>query len=135
MADSHEERVRKRAHEIWEREGRPHGRADDHWALAREEVAIEENYRDTLKPGPIHGPDDTAARTEPVEPALAMANQGEMPGVADQGEEFRIPGTGDRDPVPEPAADASAPQGVPEKTAAPARPSRRGRRDRAGSSV
>ncbi|MBK3776623.1 DUF2934 domain-containing protein [Azospirillum sp. YIM DDC1] len=92
MADDLESRIRARAHQIWEREGRPEDRAADHWTLAREEIAIEDNYRDTLRPNPARGPDDTAERTEPVEPVLSMENQGEMPGIADQGEEFRIPG-------------------------------------------
>ncbi|WP_188259555.1 DUF2934 domain-containing protein [Azospirillum tabaci] len=32
------QRVRRRAHDIWEREGRPDGRHDDHWAQAEAEV-------------------------------------------------------------------------------------------------
>ena len=92
MAEDLESRIQKRAYQIWEREGRPEGRSHDHWELAREEIAIEDNYRGTLRPNPSHGPDDTAERTEPVEPVLSMENQGEMPGIADQGEEFRIPG-------------------------------------------
>ena len=32
------ERVRRRAHDIWEREGRPHGRHDEHWGQAEAEV-------------------------------------------------------------------------------------------------
>lgn len=31
MADDKEDRIRQRAYEIWEREGRPHGRHEDHW--------------------------------------------------------------------------------------------------------
>lgn len=116
-----ESRIRRRAHQIWEREGRPDGRDRDHWTLASEEIAIEDNYRGTLKPNPSHGPDDTAVRTEPVEPALSMANQGEMPGIADQGEEFRIPGVGEDVPLAEPA-EASA-DAVPART-----PPRRTRR-------
>ena len=37
-----EERIRRRAHEIWEREGRPEGRRGEHWARARREVEAEE---------------------------------------------------------------------------------------------
>ena len=33
-----EHRVRLRAYEIWEREGKPHGRALDHWLRARWEL-------------------------------------------------------------------------------------------------
>lgn len=36
--DDVEERIRRRAYEIWEREGRPDGRDADHWRQAREEV-------------------------------------------------------------------------------------------------
>jgi hypothetical protein len=41
--DEREERVARRAYAIWESEGRPGGRADEHWELASEEVAAEEN--------------------------------------------------------------------------------------------
>ena len=118
--DALNERIRRRAHAIWEREGRPEGREDAHWGLASEEIAIEDNYRDTLKPNPSHGPDDVAERTEPVEPALAMANQGEAPGLADQGEDFRVPGAVE-EPWTEPAEAAAA-------STPPARGGRRGRR-------
>ena len=33
--------VQKRAHEIWEQEGRPHGRHEEHWRQAAEEVTRE----------------------------------------------------------------------------------------------
>ena len=36
--DDQERRIRLRAYEIWEREGRPDGRADEHWLLARWEL-------------------------------------------------------------------------------------------------
>jgi hypothetical protein len=32
------ERIRQRAYEIWEREGRPHGRDEEHWRMAAEEI-------------------------------------------------------------------------------------------------
>jgi hypothetical protein len=35
------ERMRIRAHQIWEREGRPHGREHEHWAEAARELAEE----------------------------------------------------------------------------------------------
>ena len=37
-----EERIRQRAHEIWEREGRPEGREQQHWYQALEEIMVEE---------------------------------------------------------------------------------------------
>ena len=33
-----EEKIRQRAYGIWEEEGHPHGRADDHWHRAAREV-------------------------------------------------------------------------------------------------
>jgi hypothetical protein len=39
MTDIPEELVRERAHLIWEREGRPMGKADEHWEQARAELA------------------------------------------------------------------------------------------------
>jgi hypothetical protein len=36
--DDREEKVRRRAYDIWEREGREHGRDKEHWRRATEEV-------------------------------------------------------------------------------------------------
>ena len=41
MADDREERVRQRAYLLWEQEGRPHGRHEDHWHQASQDVADE----------------------------------------------------------------------------------------------
>lgn len=40
MADTDDiqERIRRRAHELWESEGHPHGRDSDHWAQAEAEI-------------------------------------------------------------------------------------------------
>lgn len=38
----HEHRIRERAYEIWERQGRPEGKALDHWAQATAEIGVEE---------------------------------------------------------------------------------------------
>jgi hypothetical protein len=40
MDDRHE-RIRQRAHEIWEREGRPDGREHEHWDRATKEIDAE----------------------------------------------------------------------------------------------
>jgi hypothetical protein len=37
MIDAREDRIRARAHAIWEGEGRPHGRDDEHWQQASRE--------------------------------------------------------------------------------------------------
>ena len=78
-----EQRIRARAFRIWEEEGRPEGRAEVHWDMARELIAIEDNFRDTLKPAPPMGADDRAG--EPVEEAVANVT-GELPTMTDQDE-------------------------------------------------
>lgn len=106
-----EQRVRERAYRIWMEEGCPEGRADDHWAMASELVAIEESYRDTLKPNPT----DAFAQSptgEPVEPIEAVRNLGEFPTLTDQGEESVFP---DRNL----AAEADQPPVRPARKAAP----------------
>ena len=40
-----QERIRRRAHAIWEREGRPHGRDQDHWREAESELGREETAK------------------------------------------------------------------------------------------
>jgi hypothetical protein len=40
MHDEHH--IRQRAYEIWEQEGRPDGRHDEHWAQARQEIKTED---------------------------------------------------------------------------------------------
>ena len=39
------EEIRKRAHEIWEQEGRPEGLAEEHWRRAQRELEEEETRR------------------------------------------------------------------------------------------
>ena len=37
----HEHRIQERAYEIWEKAGRPEGRAEEHWWQAEAEIAAE----------------------------------------------------------------------------------------------
>jgi DUF2934 family protein len=41
MESDREKRVRERAYQIWQREGEPHGRSDEHWAQAEAEIELE----------------------------------------------------------------------------------------------
>ena len=41
MSNLSEDQVRERARVIWEREGRPHGRNQEHWRRAQEELRDE----------------------------------------------------------------------------------------------
>src|SRR6476661_8946716 len=86
-------RIRERAYRLWLEEGCPEGRAEAHWDMATELVAIEENQRDTLKPNPIHDYENNPT-TEPVEPLDVVKNAGEFPTLTDQGEEATYPDRG-----------------------------------------
>ena len=55
-AKDRESRIRRRAHELWEQEGRPEGQADSHWARAaqdldREDADIQRGAAAGEKPG------------------------------------------------------------------------------------
>ena len=75
-----EERIAKKAHELWEAEGRPHGRAQDHWDQAKEIVALHDSAGDALLPR-------EAGAEEPVEErSIAIDNEGQAPNLTDTGE-------------------------------------------------
>ncbi|MBV8184446.1 MAG: DUF2934 domain-containing protein [Hyphomicrobiales bacterium] len=78
-SDPDEERIRRKAYELWLAEGKPEGRDLDHWELARELIAIEDSQKTTLRPPPKED-------GEPAEPPEAFENQGDVPGLTDQGE-------------------------------------------------
>lgn len=61
-----EERIRERAHRIWEEEGRPHGRDWEHWERARREIEGT-SARGRAGPAPSStGPQTTARETTPT---------------------------------------------------------------------
>jgi hypothetical protein len=97
--DDDEERIREKAHALWESEGHPHGRAEAHWTMAREMVAIEDSLGSTLLP---------VQEGDTVEPAIAIENQGEFPGLADQGEE--TPHVPQEPAMTEPTVEAAPPR-------------------------
>jgi hypothetical protein len=78
------ERIQARAHQLWVNEGRPEGRAEAHWDMASELVAIEDNYNSTLLP--ISKARCIGPTGEPVEPIEALRNQGDFPTLTDQGD-------------------------------------------------
>ncbi|HEY0525129.1 MAG TPA: DUF2934 domain-containing protein [Stellaceae bacterium] len=47
MQSDRENRIKERAHAIWERAGRPHGQHDRHWAQAEAEIADEDRNAKT----------------------------------------------------------------------------------------
>lgn len=79
MVDNDEERIRRKAYELWEAEGRPENQGDRHWVMAREIIALEDSEETTRIPV------ERTRAGEDVEPAIAHENQGEFPTVTDQG--------------------------------------------------
>ena len=77
--DPDEDRIRRKAHELWVAEGHPHGRHEDHWEQAREIIAIEDSQKSTLLPR------DTGAE-EPVESGEIAESYSDLPNLTDQGE-------------------------------------------------
>lgn len=78
MVELNDDKIRARAYQLWEEEGRPEGRAEQHWFTARESVAIEEGQASTYLPI------DSGLGPEPIE---ALENTGEFPTLTDQGEQ------------------------------------------------
>lgn len=94
--DDIEQRIRQRAYELWEEDGRPEGREGEHWERARFLVGIESNPDAGQLPNPIIEDREKGYTSPPpptpVEPIEAIENQGEFPDrFADQGEKTAGP--------------------------------------------
>jgi hypothetical protein len=91
-----QERIRQRAHEIWERDGRPEGRREEHWAQARREIEAEDSGGAAAGPAT---PDDAPTVTAPDGPeatpaqAAAAAEAVGAPRKAEVGTSEREAGT------------------------------------------
>jgi len=59
MDNDRTERIKQRAHQIWEGEGRPDGRAQEHWDKAVQDIEAEgsEASRGPAHPDPAVGAD------------------------------------------------------------------------------
>jgi hypothetical protein len=112
--ESDEDRIRRKAHELWEAEGRPHGRDSDHWTQAREIIAIEDSEKDTLLPRD-YGSGETIE-----EPDEALRNLADFPNLTDQGENLLT--STDR----EPGGMASVEVPISDQPGVPAKRSRAG---------
>lgn len=82
-------RIRERARHLWVAEGKPEGRDDEFLEKARELIAVEDNQAAATKPAP--DPDTAVGGRQPVESPRAVENQGEFPGLTDQGEQTMAP--------------------------------------------
>lgn len=89
-AEGREQRIREYAYRIWLDEGCPEGRDKDHWDMAGELVEQEDGQPQAMKPDPVAEGIEGGGREKPIEPREALENQGDFPGLADQGEESPI---------------------------------------------
>ena len=98
MSDT-EQRIRERAERLWKEAGSPSTGAEAYMDQAGELVAIEENLKDTLRsPGvqprdaveddPFASDDVLGPECEPIEPIIAVVNEGEFPTLTDQGDQL-----------------------------------------------
>lgn len=62
MASDREARIRTRAYELWERDGRPHGRDKEHWARAAREIEDDAGRGANMSIGPRPAPASDPAR-------------------------------------------------------------------------
>lgn len=68
-AEPREDRIRRRAYQIWEEQGWPHGRAHEHWLQAEREIA-------SAGPGPEPTPGEDRSR------AVAPPKERRRPGAS-----------------------------------------------------
>jgi hypothetical protein len=61
--------IARRAYEIWESEGRPDGRAADHWFRAVQQL-------NTRRSEPAEESEETSSRMKPSKPAASRRNGG-----------------------------------------------------------
>lgn len=87
------ERIRHRAHQIWESEGRPEGRAAQHWAQAQDELGGGVPGDDALPDGQGDDPlpelsaDASLADSSQADGRIILAGQGGTSGGPDEAEE------------------------------------------------
>jgi Protein of unknown function (DUF2934) len=89
MTPEREARIRERAYQLWEEDGRPVGRDAEFWERAEELIGMEENADAALRPNPLAHP---TREENPVEEAEIQENYGDFPDrFTDQGERPQTP--------------------------------------------
>ena len=80
MTDDRQERIRQRAHEIWEQAGRPEGSHMEHWDRATAEIdgaAVKPKKAAAKKPAAAATPAKAAtAKTSAAKPAAGKPKSG-----------------------------------------------------------
>lgn len=72
MAGNRDARIRERAHNIWERDGRPEGMAEVHWIQACREIEAEEQAADAAR---TSAPGGRRRKTTSPAPAATQPNK------------------------------------------------------------
>jgi outer membrane biosynthesis protein TonB len=78
MSPEQEDRIKQRAYEIWEREGRPDGRGDVHWSMAVQEIRAEDGWVDDAADS-AEPTDDLSRQLGSAEASLAPAGTESAP--------------------------------------------------------
>jgi hypothetical protein len=114
VQESREQKIRDRAHRLWEAEGRPEGRGHEHWLEAERQVLAEEAAGAPSGPlaDPLHNPELIPPGQDPIRPAVAGPEIPSSP--SPQPEIPTRPAAPDIPPeIPNPPATPDAPQPTP----------------------
>ena len=77
MSNDLQSRTEQRARQIWEREGRPDGRAEEHWRLAAEEISREDEKAAEEAAAKEKAAEEAAAKEKAAEEAAAKKKAAE----------------------------------------------------------
>lgn len=110
-----ERRIRQRAHELWEAEGRPEGRDIEHWREAERQIMFEEGLGE-----PTPGGEPDLPRPDRPEPQPEIpADPSPAPDVGTPGQPSELPPSGPQEmpdtgtPAPEMPPSPPAPEVPP----------------------
>ncbi len=89
---AYDQRIRERAHRLWEQDGQPHGQDLEFWERARELVGMESSPDAGLLPNPVPPGEDRPLDMPRADEAILEENLGEIPGrFTDQGDRAQSP--------------------------------------------
>ncbi len=87
MSTDREEKIRQRAYELWERDGAQHGRDQDYWHEAVEQIDAEESAAKTPKSAPART--RKAAAEKPAAKAATRGRKAKAEGAEDASDRAR----------------------------------------------
>jgi hypothetical protein len=121
MYQGDDERIRRKAYEIWESEGRPEGRHNDHWRRAHDNFKLDKTTAE------IAGDTDATAARDSTPAVSAADERGEMPSPQSSAEDMD---TQDRAMIPQNSAERLSQNADPEPGSEPTPPAKRPRTQR-----